>query len=108
MFLDSHKLYCVVAILGDTGQHVTAEFVVGADTLLVLAHADVRLVDEKRLGVGGEFLYLELIGMFRSVDLGREDLGVVVLNHAARVGGQTFAVATIPIYMELEEVSVVD
>ncbi len=108
MFLDCHELDCVVAVFGYPGKDIGAEFLVGAYAFLVFGHAYVGLIDEQRPGVGDEFLDSELIGLFRSVDFGGENLGVGVLYHAAGVGGYPFPFAAVPEYAHLVEVAVMD
>mmetsp|Transcript_9850 Transcript_9850/g.28315 ORF Transcript_9850/g.28315 Transcript_9850/m.28315 type:complete len:275 (+) Transcript_9850:1425-2249(+) len=61
MLLDGHELDRVVAQASDAGEHPLAEEVVGVDVGLALRrHANVRLVDAKRLR-GGRELVLELV-----------------------------------------------
>ena len=63
MFLDGHNLDGVITVGDDARQHVHTEFLVSADALAVLGHANVALIDQQRLGVGHKVLDLELIGL---------------------------------------------
>ncbi len=108
MFLDGHYLYGVVAVFCDAGQDFLAELVVCADALPLLGHAYMALVDEQGLGVGGEFLHLELIGMLRVIDLGGEYLGVGILHHPRGVCGDALPLSSVPGDEHLEEVAVAE
>ena len=61
MLLNSHNLDAVVAILDDSWQHILTEFCIGTHFLGILRHTDMALVDEKRVDISLEFLFLPLI-----------------------------------------------
>ena len=105
MLLDGHDLDGVVAAGHHAGQHIAAEFVVGAHGLLVLSHADVTLIDEQRCHVGDKVFHLELVGPFRSPHLSRENLGDIVLHHAGGIGRNAFALAALPVNAQFEQVA---
>lgn len=96
MFLDGHYLDGVVTVLGDAGQDVLAEFVVGTDALALLGHADMAFVDEQGFGVGYEVVDFPLIGLFGRPYLSREQVCLGILHHAVGVGGYAFAPAAVP------------
>ena len=81
-----HHLNGVVAVFLDARQDVVLELGIGAHFLGILCHADVAFVDEERVGVGLEVLFLELIGLCWRPDLCGEYLCHFVLYHAVGVG----------------------
>ena len=90
MLLDGHNLYAVVTTGNDSGQHLLAELVIGRYALFFARHAHVAFVDEQRRGVGLELLHLELIGCGLP-HLSTEEIGGLVLHHAAHIGGNALA-----------------
>ncbi len=68
MLLYGHDLDGVISVGRNTRQYLVAEFHICAYSLLLLRHADMAFIDEKRTGVGAEALHLPLIGL-RSPDL---------------------------------------
>ncbi len=108
MLLYGHELDGVVAVLRDAGQDVDAEFLVCAHALLLLGHADVRLVYQQRARVGTEARGLEFIRGLGGVYLGREYLCVGVLHHARGVCRDAVALAAAPVHAHLVQVAVMD
>ena len=106
MLLDSHDLNGVVAVLLDARQHVLGKLLVGAYLLSILSHAHVALVDEQRVLVGLEGLFLPLVGLLGVPHLSREYLGLIILDNATAPGGNTFALSPIPLDFHLVELSV--
>ena len=107
MLLDGHDLDGIVAVGNDARQYVHTEFLIGTHTLAVLRHADVALVDEQRARVGHKVLDLELVGLFGCPHLGREDVGLLVLNHARGIGRDALAFSALPVHAQLVQVAVV-
>ena len=108
MLLDGHKLNGVVTVLGYAGQDVLPELIVGSDTLLILGHAYVGLVDQQRFRIGRKPSGFEPVRMLGVIDLGRKYLGVFVLNHARGICRDTLPFAAVPEHPHLEEIAVVD
>ena len=105
VLLDSHDLDAVVAVLGHARQYVLTELVVGAHLLFLLAHANVALIDQQRVGGGTEGTFFPLIRSLGIPNLCAEDFGLLVLHHTVGPGGNTFAFATFPMDFQLEEVT---
>ena len=105
-------MHRVVARLLDARQDVVAELGVAGDLFLLRAHADVRLVDERRervlLRLHGRALVLPHVGLGRVVDLRAEELRLLVLAHVARIGGDALAVSALPAHLQPEVVAVAD
>ena len=105
MLLDGHNLDGVVAVGDNARQHVHAEFLIGAHTLAVLCHADMALVDEQRLGVRHEVGDFELIRLLRVPHLGREDIGLVVLDNTGGVSRDALAFPALPVHTQFVQVA---
>ncbi len=105
MLLYGHHLYGVVAVGGDSGKYLVAEFDIGSHLLLLLGHADMAFVDEQRASVGVELLDFPLIGG-RLPHLRGENLGLVILHHPVGVGRDAVTLATRPVYPHLVELAV--
>ena len=106
VLLNGHDLNGVVTVLGHSGQHVQAELVVGAHLLGILTHAHMALVDEQRVLLRTEASLLPHVGHGRVPHLCREYLGLVVLHHTAAPGGNTLALATVPLHLHLVQLTV--
>ena len=61
VLLDGHHLNAVVAFLDNAGQHVFTELIVGAHFLGVLSHAYMAFVNQQRVALGREFLFLPFV-----------------------------------------------
>jgi len=53
VFLNGHQLHDVVSGRRNAGQHVSGEFLVGADSLLLGGHADMSFVDARAVNLWG-------------------------------------------------------
>ena len=102
-----HHLNGVVAVFLDARQDVVLELGIGAHFLGILCHADVAFVDEERVGVGLEVLFLELIGLCWRPDLCGEYLCHFVLYHAVGVGRYALPFSALPLDFQFEEVAMV-
>ncbi len=107
VFLNGHNLDCIITVGCYTRQDEVAEFSVCADTLSFLCHADMAFIDHERTSVGAETAHFPFV-RFRRPYLSRENFGLFVLNHAGRVGGNSFALSAVPADHHLVEVAVVD
>ena len=105
MLFDSHNLYAVVTVCLNARQHVLAELVVCAHLLCILRHAYMALVYEQRRLVRLERLLLPFVRL-RVPHLRREYLCILVLHNACSPSRDAFAHAAVPVYVHLEEVTV--
>ena len=106
MLHDRHELDDVVAGLLHARKHVVAELRVGVDTLLLAAHADMRLIDERRLEPGRWRRVAPLV--LRLVDLRAEEVGLGILNDVARIRGDSLAVPPFPAHFKTVVVTLLD
>ena len=106
MLHNRHKLHDVVAGLLYSRKHIVAELRVGVDTLFLAAHADMRLVDERRLELGRGSRVLPRV--FRLVDLGAEEVGLGILNDVARIRGDALAMPPFPAHFEAVVVAILN
>ena len=108
MFLDCHNLNTVVSFLSDAWKCFFAEFVISSDLFLLLCHSDMTLVYQQRIGGRLKCFLLEFIGFFRCPYLCTEYLGLFILNDACSPGRDTLTLTTIPIYIQLIQVSMMN
>ena len=106
MFLDSHNLDAVIAVGDDTRKYVVLELCICAHLLCIFAHSYVALVDEQRTLVRLESLFLPNVRLLGCPYLSRENLCVLVLNDTTNPRRDALALATVPLYVHLEEVAV--
>ena len=106
MLLDSHHLDTVVAVLNDTRQHIVLELGIGAHLLGILSHTHMALVDQQWILLRLKGLLREHIGLLGIPYLSREYLGIVILHHPTTPGRDTFTFTTIPLYLHLVKVTV--
>ena len=107
MFLNGHDLYAIVSVLDDTWKHVVPELHVCAHLLGILSHTDVAFINQERRSICLEFLLFPFVWCWVP-NLSGEYLGGVVLHYASCPSRDTLTVATFPIYVHLEEVTVLD
>ena len=108
VFHDAHELDSVVSGLNDARQGLYAEFGVSANLSIFLCHADMGFIDE---GVANAFFGVGMApGVWggRIPDLSGKDVSLWVLNGSPCVGGNAFAAATGPKYVQFVEVFVLD
>ena len=108
MFLNSHYLDGVITVGRDARKCLLPEFIVCAESFLILCHTDMALIYKERLHIRGEFLYLEFVRLLRIINFGRENLCHVVLHYSCGVSRDSFPLAAIPADKHLVEVSVVE
>ena len=101
MLLNGHNLDSVISQVDDAWQHLGAEFIIGANRLLLLRHADVALIDEQRVAAWLETACAPLIGLLGRPHLSGKDMGRGVLHHARGVGRDALALASAPVHDEL-------
>ena len=106
VLLNGHDLDGIVASLGHAGQHVVLELCVAAHFLSILSHTDVALVDEQRTFLGLKAVFLPHIGLGRIPHLGRENLRLIVLHHAAAPCRNALAFTAVPLHLHLVELAV--
>ena len=106
MLHDRHELHNVVAGLLDAWKHIVAELRVGVDSFLLAAHADMRLVYERRLELGRGRRIAPLV--LRLVDLGAEEVRLGILHDIARIRGDSLAMPPFPAHFEAIVVAVLD
>ena len=106
MLLDGHQLHGVVAQLLNPGQHQIRELPVGADPLFLGCHADMRLIDQRRLRL---FLLPFPVGPgkgFRIPDLAAEHMGPEILLRPGDAGGDAFEPAPVLFNPQLDVLAV--
>ena len=100
MLLNRHQLDGVVPQIPDAGQHVVRKLPVGTDAFLILAHADMGFVDQRRPGhLGHEGRVCPFKRFLRNPDLGAEGLRFLVHLHlqaVCRTAGETIVSAADP------------
>ena len=106
MLLDSHNLDAVIAVGDDTRKYVVLELRICAHLLCIFAHSYVALIDEQRTLVRLESLFLPNVRLLGCPYLSRENLCVLVLNDTTNPRRDALALATVPLYVHLEEVAV--
>ena len=107
MLHHGHQLHDVVSGRGDARQDQVAELRVCAHLLLLLRHADVRLVDEGNGERGTGNRVFPAVGAWVP-HLGGEEVGGRILHNAARVCGQALSAPAVPAHLEPVELSVRD
>ena len=108
VFHNAHKLNSVVPGLNDSRKGMFTEFGIGANFGIFLCHADVSFVYK---GIANAFFWVWIapgVGGGRIPDLGRKDVSFWILNSTSCVGGNSFAAATRPKYLQFVEVFVSD
>ena len=108
MLLYGHNLYAVVTCFHDTWQHIILKFGVCTNLLGILRHAYVAFVDEQRISGGFKVGCLPCVRLLRTPYLSRENLSLIVLNHAVYPSRDALALTTFPIYMHLVKITMVD
>ncbi len=108
MLLNRHDLNCIVAVGSDSGKDLFAELTVGADTLAVLRHAYMALVDQKGLCVGNKVAAGPLISLGRFPHLSRKNSGIAVLHHTSGVCRDALTFSSVPTNHHLVEIAVPD
>ena len=106
MLLDRHQLDGVVSQVADPGQHVVRELAVSSDALLILAHADMRFIDQRRAGHLRDKAGVRPLKRFRIPDLGAERLRFLIhlkFQAVSRAAGKPSVPAADP---QLDELAV--
>ena len=88
-------------------QDVVLELRIGTYLLGILGHTHVALIDEQRVLLGLEVLFLPDV-RFRIPNLSGEYLRIVVLHHAAAPCWDALALATVPLHLHLIELAVLN
>ena len=101
-----HDLDAVVAVLDDAREHIVLEFCVGSHLFSILSHTDVAFVDEQRVGIWLEILFLPNVRCFRSPNLCGENLRVFILHHSVDPSRDALAFPTLPFHVELKQIAV--
>ena len=104
MFLYSHDLNGVITILRYTRQYILTEFIIRPHLLLVGAHTDMALVDQKGRLLRFEPFILEFIRFLRVPYLSAEYLRLLILHHPASPCGNTFSATAVPLDQQLKQV----
>ena len=104
MFLYSHDLNGVITILRYTRQYILTEFIIGPHLLLVGAHTDMALVDQKGRLLRFESFILEFIRFLRVPYLSAEYLRLLILHHPTNPCGNTFSATAVPLDQQLKQV----
>ena len=105
MFLYCHNLDTIISIGNDTREDVFAELVVRTNFFRILSHANVTLVDKKRIFIGLKIGCFEMIGFFRSPNLCRENLSLFILHHSCCIRRNAFSLSTFPIDVKFIKIS---
>ena len=105
MLLNSHHLNGIVAVLLDARQHILSKLLIGTHLLGILTHTHVALVNQQRRLIGLEGLFLPYIRFLWVPHLGRENLRLVILYHTTAPSGNTLTLATVPVYLHLVQLS---
>ena len=106
VLLQGHDLQDVVAEFLHARKHVPAEILERGHLLLLAAHPDVAFIDQ-RMGPPPGLAPRPLVGNGRIPDLGREKLGLRVLDNAGHIGRQALPAPARPLDPELVELPVV-
>ena len=106
MLLNRHDLNSVVAGLFDTRQNIFFELGISADFLGVLRHADVTLVNQKRIRIDFKAGVFPLVRLFGIPNLRRENFSLFVLNDALTPSRNAFALAAVPTHFHFVKVAV--
>ena len=101
MLLNSHHLNAIITILDDTRQHILTELIVCAHLLRILSHAYMALVDKQRTFLWFEVLLFEIIFLSGVPYLSRKDVRLFVLHNATTPSRNTLTLATVPLYLHL-------
>ena len=88
MLLNCHQLYCIVAKFPDARQYIVREFPVCADSFPVLAHTDMRLINQRRIRFLFDKLRVRPGILLRIPYLCAECFGFILHCHACAVGRQ--------------------
>ena len=86
VLLNRHQLQRVVSGGDDARQHVIGELPPAADFFFGLGHSGMSFIDERGLPAASKFRVPPCVGPFGAPDLGIEDEGLRVLNHAPGIG----------------------
>ena len=105
MFLDSHDLYAVVSVFGNTGKDFFLEFPVTAHFLFLLCHTDVAFIYQQRVSSRFERPFFHFIRFFRCPYLCAEYFGLLILYDTGGPCGDTFATSAFPVYHQFIQVS---
>ena len=107
MLLNCHNLNTIVSVFLDSWQYILTELIVCAHLFGILSHSDMALVYKQRRLVGLELCLLPFI-RFGIPNLCREYLCLLILNHTSSPSRDTFTHSTVPIYMHLEQIAMLD
>ena len=108
MLLYGHNLYAVVTSFHDARQHIILEFGIRTHLLGILRHAYVAFVDKQRISGGFKVGCFPCIRLLRTPYLSRENLSLIVLNHAVYPSGNALTLTTFPINMHLVQITMVN
>ena len=101
MLLDCHYLNAVISVSSDTRQNFLAELAICTDLFFFLSHTNMALVYQQRSTFGSKLLVLEYILLLRSPNLCTEYLRSIILHHSTHPSRNSFATASVPIYLHL-------
>ncbi len=106
MFLNSHNLYAVISLFGDTGKNLFLKLLVAAHLLFLLSHTDMALIYQQRIRRRLERPLFHFIRFLRSPDLGTEYFRLLSLNDTCSPCRDTFAATAIPMYHQFVQITV--
>ncbi len=106
MLLYGHDLNAVIAVAGDTRQNLVLEFRVCAYAFLVLRHAYMAFVDQKRVRFRHKSLTLPFIRFVRRPDLSGKNRRIFGLNNPDGICRYALPGAASPAHVHFVELTV--
>ena len=107
MFRDGHNLQGVVPGSVHPGKNVVGKLLIRSDFALLLGHADVNLINQRRLRRALKILAPPAIRGIRPPDLGIENQRYRILDHAPGIGGDAIAHAARPVDAQAVKIAVI-
>ena len=105
VFHDAHELDRVVTHCNNARKDRFLVFQIGSNLCLLLSHADMRFVDQRRFDGGGGMGEFPDVRFIRMPYLGCEDMRFRILYGSPGVGGKPLTLATGPVHLEFVELA---
>ena len=106
MLLNSHDLYGIVAVGMNTREYQILEFTISANTLTLLCHTDVTLIDQQRLCIRTKLVDIPSVWLSRIPHLSGEYVRLLILHHTCGISRYTLTLTSLPAHHHLVELAV--